>query len=263
LIQTFFAFFTTGHLFHSNLFEDNPNIVPLLWTAISSLQDSLLKPKLLAAHSQAVLRTLLPLLDPILDALKVADDDESASVTAEELAESKSPFIRALRSKTLVDADYNVRAALLAYILALTVIPHTLVPWAMLQITKPNSNLETRWAGFQKEIDEHVLAKQEEGIGNILPPVSVHVGHSNLRVCRALIADTERLYSCGWDEYSMQENVTLPPENPLESGDYLLQKDSRVTAAYWLQEKTLPSPESYEKSVEDVFKSRKSMLPSA
>jgi hypothetical protein len=233
LVQTFLTYFTTEILLAGSLFDETPEAVPLLLTVLSQLESLLFKPKMLAPHPQAAIRALHIQLDPFIEAAweRYLNYDETENSKALDLIDINTPFLEALGVGAFVSSSREVRATLLSYMLGISILPHTVVPWSILSILSVMNTPAGRET-IAGQISDAVTVEQEHGIGNILPFPTVRFIQDEMKDWQHLVADTTIRFSRGWDECMLEEDVTLSADE--SEASYLLSKGSRVLAAHWL-----------------------------
>jgi hypothetical protein len=236
LIQSFLIYFTTEELLAPALFEQNPEVVPLTLNLVSLLESLLLRPRFLAPHPQAVLRALLFRFRPILDSVDAMKEEEPTDYIAMELLEKpNTPLLKVLRLDVVQKASESIQASLLAWMLALSILPHTLPAWTVLHLLALSSDTSKPGEDFIAEAKKSVDIEQDEGIRGYMPPVRVKVDESKLGVFNKAFEDMTKRYARGWDEFTAEESFTLPGEDSNDP-NYYIPEGSSVLAAYWLRE---------------------------
>jgi hypothetical protein len=237
LIQVFLTFLTTEVLLSPDLLEQQPALVSLLMVFPSHLENLLLRPKIFSPKSHAVVRTLLINAQPFLD--EVFPSKRKSPVYSE-VSDLSTPLLSALRIPSIQSSDADIQSSISLYILSLSLIPHSIVPWAILQVLAPSSTLYVDKKAVLQAAEEKVTVTQEDGIGGISPPPDVHIGIGTKSAVSTLLTDTLNIFARGWNEYTITKDIVLKDEPPIDrlgpkkSDDWHLIKGERVIAAHWL-----------------------------
>ncbi|KAF2669181.1 hypothetical protein BT63DRAFT_455157 [Microthyrium microscopicum] len=228
IVQTFLTYFTTSQLLSSGLFEQTPELVPLILTLPSELDKLLHKSRLISPRSTAVLRTLSTHIGPFLDAVYATEEQQRTMTEYDEVPTTDSPFIAILQTPGMRAAPESMQAAVMLYLLAMSIIPHTIVGWAILQIITPSTKLHGKFSkGLEEVVQTLVSAHQEPGIGAFKPPATVEIS-SKLPAAESLnglFTETIDLYERGWTEFDVKDDITISSE-PKEKGDTMDQLSS-------------------------------------
>jgi hypothetical protein len=237
LIQVFLTFLTTEVLLSPDLLEQQPTLVPLLMVFPGHLEDLLLRPKIFSAKSHAVVRTLLINVQPFLDEVFPSN---SKSPVYSEVSDLTTPLLSALRIPSIQSSAADVQSSIFLYILSLSLIPHSVVPWAILQVLTPSSPFHMDKKAVLQTARDKITVTQGEGIGSILPPPDIHIGIGKTSPVSTLLANTVNIFARGWTEYTITKDIILKDETlydqlgPKQSDDWHLMKGDRVVTANWL-----------------------------
>jgi hypothetical protein len=171
-----------------------------------------------------------------------------------------TPFLSVLRIPSIQSAPFNVQCSIFIYLLSLSIIPHTIVPWAILELLTPSSSLHV----YEKEINEIVTKKvsitQDPGIGVIVPPPDVHINVGMSSTISTLIADTTLKYSRGWSEYSIGKDIVLKDTDTssFSKREWHIKKGDQVIVAHWLsgESSTSPNEDKQNEAVDKALQKR-------
>jgi hypothetical protein len=241
---------TTAVLLAPSLLTQDRDLPPLLLTLPSHLLALLERPILLAPRALQVRRALGSHLEPFLDALYAPQLDDLTSAVYGDI-ETASPFLAILKSDIVRSSPSSTQTALLLSLLTRSIIPHTLVPWSILQLLTPTTPQHVHLSQIRAIAATKVKVTQDPGIGSIQPPPDVSIRTGTGTVLNAVLAETAIMYARGWTEFDVLRDVTLSdaaevPAGSKAEGDekdaqedgseykWLFRQGDRVVATHWL-----------------------------
>jgi hypothetical protein len=214
---------------------------------------------MLSPRSNAVIRTMLINVQPFLDAV-FPNNGKPDSIYAG-VEDLDTPFLSAFRIPSIQAAPFNVQCSVSVYLYTLSVIPHTIVPWAIIELLTPSSPLHVYENEIRQTIEKKVTVKQDPGIGVIVPPPNIHIDVGTSSAISTLLSDTIYKTSRGWSEYSVTKDIELHDSDTdsftkrvwqIKNGDSLI-------VAHWLTGESSASSNENEQEVgvEEALQKRK------
>jgi hypothetical protein len=236
-MQTFLTFFTTDFLLSPDLLDQQPPLVPLFMVFPSHLEGLFLRPKIFSPKSHAVVRTLLINSQPFLEAVFPKKDSKNFAYA--EVEELSTWLLSVLRNDSMQSAPADVQSSVFLYLLSLTLLPHTIVPWAILELFNQNSPLHAYSKEIQEVVDKKVTISQEPGIGVIKPPPTLNINVGTDSAISHLLEEVIAKYARGYNEYYITKNVTLEESEAagFSKHKWDLEEGDDVVVARWLSDK--------------------------
>jgi hypothetical protein len=197
-------------------------------------------------------------MQPFLDAMF----GRESSVVYEDVEDLRTLLLLAMWTPSMKSAPQTIQSSVLLYILSLTLLPHNVVPWAILQYLSPWSLLNESKSGIEDTVNKNVKITQEKGFGAVLPAPNLEIKVGTSSPISSLLASCIIKYGCGWDEYVVNKNIDLTDETTQEKWN--IGKGERVIAAHWMNSTDSLACDDATKAnvVKDAFEQRKCFINS-
>lgn len=183
-----------------------------------------------------------------------------SSVVYEDVEDLSTLLLQAMWTPSLKSAPQTIQSTLFLYLLSLTILPHNVVPWAILQYLSPWSLLNESKSGIEETINEKVKITQDKGFGAALPAPTVEIKVGTSSPISYSLANAIKKYGCGWDEYVVGKDITLADET--NHGKWNISKGERVIAAHWMSPDFAPFKDTADENVvQEAFEQRKYSIP--
>jgi hypothetical protein len=261
LTQAFLTYLTLDTLLSPDLLEQRTDLTPLFMVFPAHLKNLLFGTisTLFSPQSKSVVRSLIINIQPFLDA--VFPSKREVGLAYEDVEDLESMFLETFRMEAVQKAPENVQNSVIIYVLTQSLVPHSIVPWAILKLLSPSSDIKIetllKEAKKQVEVEEGIWTPNPTGIVP-LPDVKIDVNKKSAKI-RTLLAETTQEYARGYAAYKVTDDFTLKdPESfsTSASGSWQFKKNDQVIAAKWLSSGELEAPTG-ENAIEEAMKQRK------
>jgi hypothetical protein len=264
LIQSFLTYLTLDTLLSPDLLEQRPDIAPLIMTFPAHLKNLLFgtASSFISPNSKSVVRSLIINIQPFLDA--VFPSKREVGLAYEDVEDLESMFLETFRMEAIQKAPDNVQNSVFLYVLTLSLIPHAIVPWALMKILLPSSDIKMepllKEAEKQVEVEGGIWTPEPTGIVP-LPDVKINANKNSASI-NSLIAETTQEYARGYTGYKVTKDFTLKdPESfsTSASGSWQFLKNDQLIAAHWLSSAELEVPTG-DDAIPEALKQRKCIM---